>query len=223
MKTPRFGLVQMASLCFLLWLPVPASASVSVSLRLGSGHQYSRRSYRPSHRRDSRRSSHHRRNFRPAGRNWRSRYYRPRGNTIVFGSGFYYRTEPYYVVTTTSPRVIEKRVIVASTSSPQVVQPDRCDASTELLLDRLAMGNKWQRLEAIEQLAELSFNDRVRKALENVLLTDRDPQLRKEVARIFGVVKNINALPALEKARVEDSDEDVRKEADYAIEKIEEN
>lgn len=215
MKTLRFRLVQMAALCLLLWLPDMASASTSFSISFGSGRQYSRRSYQPSRGRGSRRSSHRNRNFRPVNNRWRSRNYRPYGNTIVFGSGFYYRTEPYYVVTTTSPTIVEKRVIV--------VQPDRCDTSTELLLDRLAMGNKWQRLDAIEQLAELSSNDRVRKALENVLLSDPDPQLRKEVAHIFGVVRNINALPALEKARVEDSNEDVRKEADYAIEKIEAN
>lgn len=214
MKTLRFRLIQMAALCFLLWLPDTASASTSFYISFGSGRQYPRRSYQPSHRRDSHGSSHHNRNFRPVGRNWYSRNYRPSGNTIVFSSGFYYRTEPYYVVTT-SPTIVEKRVIV--------VQPNKCDASTELLLDRLAMGNKWQRLEAIEQLAEYSSNDRVRYALENVLLSDPDPQLRKEVARIFGVVRNINALPALEKARVEDPDEDVRKEADYAIEKIEAN
>lgn len=215
MKTLRFRLVQMAALCFLLWLPDTASASTSFSISFGSGRQYPHRSYYRNRGQRQHRSNRNHRNFRPASHNWRPQNYRSYGNTIVFGSGCYYRTEPYYVVTRTSPRVIEKRVIV--------VQPDRCDASTELLLDRLAMGNKFQRLEAIEQLAEYSFNDRVRKALENVLLSDPDPQLRKEVAHIFGVVRNINALPALEKARVEDPDEDVRKEADYAIEKIESN
>jgi hypothetical protein len=214
MKTLRFRLVQMAALCFLIWLPDTASASSSFYISFGSGRQYSRRSHRHDRKQRSHRSNRHHRNFRPVNNRWRSHYYRPYGSTIVFGSGVYYRTEPYYVVTT-SPTIVEKRVIV--------VEPDKCDASTELLLDRLAMGNKFQRLEAIELLAESSFNDRVRQALENVLLSDPDPQLRKEVAHIFGVVRNTEALPALEKARVEDSDEDVRKEADYAIEKIKDN
>ncbi len=210
MKTLRFRLVQIAVLCSLIWLPDMALARTSISVSFGSGHQYSRRSYRPDNRRRSNSFPHRNRNFRPVGSSWRSQYYRPRINTIVVGSGFYYRTEPYYVVTTT-PKVIEKRVIV--------VQP-RYDGSTDLLLDRLAWGNKWQRLEAIENLAEFSFDDKIRKALENVLLSDPDPELRKQVARVFGEVKNTQALPALEKARVEDSNEDVRKEADNAIKKI---
>ena len=85
------------------------------------------------------------------------------------------------------------------------------------------MPNKELRKETIKELAGFSFDDNVRAALENVLLSDPDPELRKEAARAFGVVKNANARAALEKARVEDSSEDVRKEADQTIRKIEEN
>ena len=72
-------------------------------------------------------------------------------------------------------------------------------------------------------MAGFSFDDKVRYALENVLLSDSDAQLRKEAARSFGKVKNTKALAALEKARVEDSSEDVRKEADQSIKKLEGN
>jgi HEAT repeat protein len=55
------------------------------------------------------------------------------------------------------------------------------------------------------------------------LLSDPDPELRKEAAQTFGKVKNTKALAALEKARVEDPSEDVRKEADQTIRKLEGN
>jgi hypothetical protein len=213
MKTLKFRLIQMIVLCFFICLPDSVSAGISFSISFGSGPQYSRQSYQPSHKQDSRGSTHDNRNFKPVGSgfNQGGGHYRPQANTIITGPECWYGRQPNYCVIATMPRVIEKQVIV--------VQP-RYDGSTDLLLDRLVMGNKWQRLEAIEQLAEFSFNDQVRYALENVLLSDPDPQLRKEVARIFGVMKNINALPALEKARVQDPDEDVRKEADNAIKEM---
>jgi len=82
------------------------------------------------------------------------------------------------------------------------------------------MPNKELRKEAIKELAGFSFDDNVRAALENVLLSDPDPELRKEAAQTFGKVKNTKALAVLEKARVEDSSEDVRKEANQSIKKI---
>ena len=60
----------------------------------------------------------------------------------------------------------------------------------------------------------------VRKALEDILLKDTDPDLRKEVAKSLAKVKNRKVIPALEKARVADSDKQVREEADKAIKKI---
>ena len=91
------------------------------------------------------------------------------------------------------------------------------------LLKKLKIGDKVKCIEAIRELAGFSFDDKVRYALENVLLSDPDAQLRKEAARSFGKVKNTKALAALEKARVEDSSEDVRKEADQSIKKLEGN
>jgi HEAT repeat protein len=85
----------------------------------------------------------------------------------------------------------------------------------------LQMPDKEQRKQAIDELAGFSFDDNVRHALENVLLSDPDAQLRKEAAQSFGKVKNTKALAALEKARVEDPNEDVRKAADQTIKKLE--
>lgn len=88
------------------------------------------------------------------------------------------------------------------------------------LLEKLKADDKENRREAIDKLAGFSFDEEVREALEKVLLSDPDPELRKQAAKSFGKVKNKEVLPALEKARVEDPSEEVRKEADKAIKEI---
>ena len=88
------------------------------------------------------------------------------------------------------------------------------------LLKTLKEGNAEQQKEAIVKLAGFSFDDKVRQALEEVLLSSPDPQLRKAVAISLGQVKNKAALPALEKAKAQDADQQVREEADKAIKNI---
>jgi hypothetical protein len=88
------------------------------------------------------------------------------------------------------------------------------------LLKILRIGNKGNRKAAIRDLAGFSFDDKVRGALEDVLLSDPDPELRQQVAQSLGKVTNENVLPALEKAKAEDSNRDVRQEAYRAIIKI---
>jgi HEAT repeat protein len=56
--------------------------------------------------------------------------------------------------------------------------------------------------------------------MEDVLLKDPNADLRKEVAKAFGKVRNEKAVPALEAVRVGDSDIAVRQEADLAIREI---
>jgi hypothetical protein len=90
------------------------------------------------------------------------------------------------------------------------------------LLEKLRLEDKEERKKAIAELAGFSFDDKVRKALEDILLSDPEPELRKEAAKSFGKVKNRLALSVLEKARVEDSDREVCQEADKAIKKIKE-
>jgi hypothetical protein len=160
------------------------------------------------------------------------RYYYPYRGTIIVGGGCYYNYWPdYYVVTPpvvveNPPVVIEKQTVVAQ---PQGFDESTLELNKNLqnekseLLKMLQMPDKEQRKQAIDGLAGFSFDDNVRLALENVLLSDPDVQLRKEAAQSFGKVKNTKALPALEKARVEDPNEDVRKAADQTIKKIERN
>ena len=88
------------------------------------------------------------------------------------------------------------------------------------LLKKLGQQDKAERKKAIAELAGFSFDDKVRGALEHILLSDPDAELRKEVVRSFGKVKNRRALPVLEKRRKEDADQEVRAEAQKAIKKI---
>jgi hypothetical protein len=230
MKTLRYMLIAAVSL--LIGLSNAALARPSVYIGVGIG---GRPGFRGGYR-DDYRFSHRPKHFEPA---WGRRDYRPHRQTIIFGGGYWYDRGPdYYVVTQPvvverPPVVIERQTVVYS-SPPQVVQPQQFDESTlqlnmdlqykkSELLKQLQAPNKEQRREAIDELAGFSFDDNVRYALQNVLLSDPDPELRAEAAHSFGEVKNINARAALEKARVEDPSVDVRKAADEAIKSIEGN
>ena len=149
--------------------------------------------------------------------------------TIILGEGdwYYHRREPGYYIIDPPPLIIEKRV----KAPPVIIQPKKYDKETEKLFKRLRQNkseflkklkdrNSEQRREAIDKLGGFSFDIQVKKALEKILLSDSDPALRMEVAKLLGKVKNRKVLPALEKARKEDSNEEVRKEAGKAIKKI---
>jgi hypothetical protein len=225
MNGAKFALLQIVALCLLIGPHGSAFAKTNVYVGVGVGNRDSHRGGRPGHV-----TSRHHRRFRPAGHRWVRRHYRLRRTTIIFGGGYRYDWGPdYYVVA--SPTVIKRTPVVVE-KQIVVVQPKEDDEDTQALfealryrkaelLKRLATGDKEQRLEAIEELAGFFFDDTVRQAIENVLLSDPDPQLRKEAAQALGEVKNTKALHALEKARVEDSSEDVRKATDRAIKKIE--
>jgi len=88
------------------------------------------------------------------------------------------------------------------------------------LLKTLKIGNKKKRIEAIRDLAGFSFDGNVKKALEDVLLSDPDPELRQQVAESLGKTANENVVAALQKAKVEDSNREVRQEAYKALIKI---
>jgi hypothetical protein len=225
MKTLRYMLIVAVSL--LIGLSNAALARPSVYIGVGIG---GRPGFHGGNR-DDYRFSHRPRYFEPA---WGRRDYRPYRQTIILGGGCWYDRGPDYYVVASSvvverpPVVIERQTVVYSTSSPQVVQPQQFDESTlqlninlqyrkSELLKQLQMPDKELRKEAIKELAGFSFDDNVRYALQNILLSDPDPELRAEAAHSFGEVKNTGARAALEKARVEDPSVDVRKAADEAI------
>jgi len=88
------------------------------------------------------------------------------------------------------------------------------------LLKVVKIGDKAGRIQAITDLVGYSFDPSVKKALEEILLKDPDPELRKQVAQSLGKVKNKSYIPTLEKVKAEDPDEHVREQADKAIDKI---
>jgi hypothetical protein len=220
MKASKFTLVKtIVVVSLLIGLSNAASARTGVYVSAGFGYPDFHRGYHPGYR-----FYNQPRYFGPT---WR--HYYPYRETIIVSGGYSYDWGPdYYVVT---PPVVVERPPVIVERQTVIVQPQQFDESTlqlninlqykkSELLKQLQMPNKELRKEAIKELAGFSFDDNVRAALENVLLSDPDPELRKEAAQTFGKVKNTKALPALEKARVEDSSEDVRKEADQSIKKI---
>jgi len=96
-------------------------------------------------------------------------------------------------------------------------QLERLRQKKSELLKVLRIGDKERRIQAIRDLAAFSSDDGVRKALENVLLTDPDPQLRKQVATSFGRTENRKVVAALEEAKATDSDKEVRQAAYRSI------
>ncbi|MDD5327601.1 MAG: HEAT repeat domain-containing protein [Phycisphaerae bacterium] len=230
MKTLRYILIAAAGLLVVLPNSALARPKVNVDINIGgrSGFNHNRR---PDYG-FGRRSCY-------SAPTWRN--YGPRRTTIIIGGSSWYDQRPDYyvvappVVVERQPVVIERQTVVYSTISPQVVsQPQQFSESAlqtnlELqyrkneLTNQLRAGDKEIRRQAIRDLAGFSFDDNVRFSLENILLSDPDPELRAEAANAFGKVKNANAHTALEKARVEDPNADVRRAADEAIRNIEGN
>jgi hypothetical protein len=219
MKTSRYILIAAAGLLIGLSDAALARPKVYVGINLG-GRPGFRGGYRPDYRFDHRPCY-----FEPA---WGWRDYRPRRQTIILGGCWYDRGPDYYVVT--QPTIIEQVPVVVEKQTV-IVQPQQFDQSTlqmnmdlqykkSELLKQLQAPNKELRRQAIRELAGFSFDDNVRAALENILLSDPDPELRAEAAHSFGAAKNANARSALEKARVEDPSADVRRAADEAIRSI---
>ena len=81
----------------------------------------------------------------------------------------------------------------------------------------LETGDKEKRLRAIRELAAFSYDLKVRRALESILLSDPDPECRKEVAISFGRAENRLAVAALTEAKDEDPERDVRQAAYRSI------
>jgi hypothetical protein len=166
---------------------------------------------------------------------WRHRY--PYRSEIfiggpIWGPGYYYPSYyPGYYVADPPPVIVERPPVVIE-QQPTTVQPQGVDENTQKvykdlrykkseLLRKLEIGDKDSQIQAIRDLAGFSFDDNVRQAIENVLSSNTDAQLRLEAAQSLGSVKNTKAVPALEKARVDDGDAGVRRAADAAIKNIE--
>jgi len=220
MKTSKITLAKTAVVISLLvGLSSVALADTKINIGFGSGRSRLNRSHRPKQR-----------FFRRPSRLRENQRLRERSReTIVLGRECRFGRWPNFYVFA-GPRIIERTPVIVEEKTV-VVQPAEYDEDTqalyetlrhrkEILLKQLQTSDKEQRKDAIKELAGFSFDDEVRKELENIMLSDPDPELRKEVIRAFAEVKNTKALDTLEKARVEDSKWSVRKEADEAIKKI---
>lgn len=225
MKASKYILIIGMGLLF--GLSNTALGRPSVSVRTGNRQRGFRNSYRSDYKRGSNqtcRQSYYNR------RGWCRRNYRYRRRFNVSRSVYRYDRNLGYCVAV-SPMIIEKQTVIVSTTPSEVVQPQQFDENTLQLniqlqkrkielLEQIQMSDKNQRIEAIRELAGFSFDDKIRNVLESILLTDQDAELRIEAAKALGNTNNVKTLAALEKARIEDSNEEIRKAADEAIKKL---
>ena len=237
MKTAKIAIVSIVMLALLIWLSNTAVARTNVSIGIGVGGPGYYPGYYPGW-------------YGYYGPGWYGRHHR--AGVIIDGywgwpgyySGYYsypYYSYPYYpssdyYVASPPPVVAVPQAPppVPVMEQPAVVQPVQQGGYTESLygpigakknelLKVLMSGDKEHRIKAIHELAGYSFDDKVRLALEKVLLSDTDPELRVAAANAFGEVRNPKPIPALETARVQDSIMDVRKAADLSIKKLQAN
>lgn len=247
MKVIRFGAVVAGVICLVVLLPGTALSRVHFGISVGtsgfhdySGYHFGGHPYYRWHDGYYRWLDHGRyvwldrgRYMGPCGFIHRP-FYRRRP---FYSSGFSVRIRDCWPVVlgppilTGVPRAVTRRGAVVTTPPTAAGQKPKYDENTARLfaklrrkkselLRTLSGAEQAQRKKAIADLAGFSFDDKVRGALEDILLSEADAELRKEAVRSFGKVKNRRALPALEKARTEDSDREVREEAEKAIRKI---
>lgn len=222
MKSKK-SLLPLAMSIFILFC-LSSLASARTSFHFGIGHGYSH---------NGRYGRHHRRVGSPWYRN--SFGYAPRHHYWqgYWGSPFvgFWLDDWYLDVITETPVIVERPKVIIK--KEVIVKPKYDNQTLKLfkrlrtkkgeLLRKLKLTDKETRKKSINELAGFSHDNKVRKALEDILLSDPDPELRIEVAKSFAKVKNDRVIPALEKARVEDSEKEVRKEADKAIKAITEH
>jgi hypothetical protein len=104
---------------------------------------------------------------------------------------------------------------------PQPPAPDPAAMKVEQkkneALTTLKIGDTSNRVQAVQDLQPFVGEARIRTALEQTLLADRDSQVRKTVAEMFGRVQDKKTLPTLKQVNANDSDRDVRQAAYKAI------
>jgi hypothetical protein len=210
MKTVKFALISIMAIGVLAGFSSPALARTRVSVGIGFGFPL-----------------YHHHGFHHRYYGHYGRHYRPYWGPVIVGGGYWYDWEPSCYVET-RPVIIERTPVIIE-RQPAVVQPPMVNENTfrdlrqkkSEFLKILQIGDRDNRIKAINELAGFSFDDKVRQAIEKVLFSDPDAELRLTAAQSLGKVKNHKALAALEKARVEDENADVRKAADESIKKIE--
>ncbi len=134
--------------------------------------------------------------------------------------------DPYPVVVA-PPVVVRERRVIIEEQKPAPPRPPKVEMAVPLSekqqqkrsesLKALKIGNASNRVQAVQDLEPLARDVKVRTTLEQALSKDRDPQVRKAVAELFGRLKDGKTLPALKQVYAEDEDRDVRQAAYKAI------
>ena len=126
------------------------------------------------------------------------------------------------------PPVVREHVIVREYKPPAPPKDQTPDLVSEKLqqkkselLKKLKIGDPNHRAQAAKDLEPFETDGKVRTALEQALLSDRDPQVRKAVAELFTRVQDKKTLPVLKQAQANDLDRDVRQAAYKGIIMIE--
>ena len=70
-------------------------------------------------------------------------------------------------------------------------------------LKKLKIGDPGNRVQAVKDLEPFAGDTKVRTTLEQTLLSDRDPQVRKTVAELFGRLQDKSTLRVLKQANNE--------------------
>jgi hypothetical protein len=141
----------------------------------------------------------------------------------------YYWYDPWWYypapVVVQPPVVVERPpVVVREYTPPAPPKAPTPDPAAEKLqqeksesLKKLKIGDVSNRVQAVKGLEPFAGETNVRTALEHALLSDRDAQVRKAVAELFGRLEDRKTLSALTQANANDLDRDVRQAAYKAI------
>ncbi len=139
-----------------------------------------------------------------------------------YGWPGYYYYDPwwYYPAPVVVSPPVREHVVVRDyypPAPPKDLVSEKVQQQKSELLKKLKIGDTADRVQAAKDLEPFARDGSVRTALEQALLSDRDAQVRKTVAEIFGRLQDKGTLRALKQAQQNDSDRDVRQAAYKAV------
>ena len=156
-------------------------------------------------------------------------YHHPMHGYYVYGPLWpdYYYYDPWWYYPApviVEPPVVREHVIVREhrPPAPPKEQPkdlvgEKVQLQKSELIKKLKIGDTSNRLQAAKDLEPFTGDPKVRTALEQALLSDRDAQVRKTVAEMFGRLQDKSTLRVLKQAQKDDADRDVQQAAYKAI------
>jgi len=137
--------------------------------------------------------------------------------------------DPYPIVVAPPVVVRERRVVIEeprpAPPRPEVQKAEPLSEQQKLrrseLLKVLKIGDASSRTDAVLDLEPFARDQNVRVALEQALSKDREPQVRKAAAELFGRLRDPKTVAALRQTYAEDENRDVRQAAYKALVMIE--